>query len=58
MQIANRLKAVEQNVEKEVLAFFRLMGASEAPEEWESSERIHVSSGKQDTGAPPDTTGH
>ena len=36
MQLVSRLKKVEESMEKEVKAFFRLVGASEAPEEWES----------------------
>lgn len=40
MQVAAALKTIEKNVEKELLAFFQLLGASEAPEEWYINQRI------------------
>lgn len=35
MSIATAFQKVEKSLEKEILAFFQLLGASEAPEEWE-----------------------
>lgn len=35
MQLVSQFKTVEKSVEKEILAFFSLIGASETPEEWE-----------------------
>lgn len=40
MQVATALKTIEKNMEKELLAFFQLLGASEAPEEWHINQRI------------------
>jgi len=35
MSLATTIQKVEETVEKDILAFFRMLGASEAPEEWE-----------------------
>lgn len=40
MQVTNALKTIEKNVEKELLTFFQLLGASEAPEEWYTNQCI------------------
>lgn len=34
MRVAATLKTIEKNMEKEVLEFFQLLGASETPEDW------------------------
>lgn len=39
MQVATALKTIEKNVEKELLVFFQLLGASEAPEEWHLNQQ-------------------
>jgi len=44
MRMQAGLKALEMAVEKEVLAFFTLLGASEAPEDWRS-EALPVRAG-------------
>lgn len=40
MQVTTALKTIEKSVEKELLAFFQLLGASEAPEEWYINQGI------------------
>lgn len=35
MRVTSTLKSIEKNMEKEVLEFFQLLGASEAPEDWQ-----------------------
>lgn len=35
MSLATTFQKVEETVEKDILAFFHMLGASEAPEEWE-----------------------
>ena len=50
MQLISQLKTMERSVEKEIMAFFSLIGASEVPEEWEF---CNVS---PSTKLPPDKT--
>lgn len=54
MQVANALKTIEKNVEKELLTFFQLLGASEAPEEWHTNQRIAENDRRKDE----DSTAH
>lgn len=37
MRMTNSLKALEKTMEKEVLTFFTLLGAGEAPEDWQAT---------------------
>lgn len=38
MRVTTTLKVIEKSMEKEVLEFFQLLGASEAPEDWHVSD--------------------
>lgn len=38
MSLATTIQKVEETVEKDILAFFRMLGASETPEEWECAQ--------------------
>jgi len=46
MQVATALKTIEKSVEKELLAFFQLLGASEAPEEWYINQPVTEEQGR------------
>lgn len=37
MRMTDRLKALEKTMEDEVLTFFTLLGAGEAPEDWQAA---------------------
>lgn len=41
MRMTNSLKALEKTMEKEVLTFFTLLGAGEAPEDWQAVRHAH-----------------
>lgn len=55
MQFVSRLKTFEQRVERDVLAVFRLIGASEAPEEWASERPAPAARQAQTTPAPSES---